>query len=464
MEIREINTKKLLSYILRHWRLIFITGIILGVLFGGGKLASGILTWSSQWETFEADLEDYHEYCDWYDAQVGTSEVGKETCREEIANLQTYIDNSVLMSMDATEKMQATATILVSLDASVWNSQYSTVSYDPTDSLLTMYENSITEETDWEKLASVSGVAQEYVSELVGATADLDGNMLTITVSYPDADIAMAVVDEILSEVTARYDEMAATVGAHTLVVTNKVAKTVNDQELLEYQKTMNKELSSYQSSYSDYQSMVDDLEYPSWPTSEPSRRKLCLGAVIFAILGFVLGILAAVSVYYAKYVYTGKLRSADELNKYMGIRCLGGFGHQDEKDTSKGKRAFVGIDRCLEKVLGTDEAISDELAQQIITLNLKNSIGNEQKIFITGSVDEKEFQKVQDILCSEFSELKIMAGKLADKNIESYQAVMDCDKIILVEKLDDSKWADIIKEKEFAESIEKEIIGCVLV
>lgn len=459
---RQKNYEKiLLINILRKWRRILLAGIILGILLGGSKLAMGVITWNDKMDIFEKDLEIYYEESALYEEQLAELSQEKENYQESLERQQEYVDHSILMNMDARNKVQVTADILVTIDSDVWIEKYSYINYDPTDSLVALYYSGVKKDTDWEKVASICDISPEYVSELVSVTENLDSNTFTIRVSHPDSKVAEDILDEIVSELSLQYNKLASNIGSHKVVVGNKVTETVYDPEVFEYQKTMKDMLDSYRKAVNDYQEQIDNLMVPLWPSSEPSRRQICFSALGFGIVGFIIGVLILICWSYFVFVYGGKLHSEDEL-KELGIKYLGRIPCTEA--VQKKKRMFLCIDKWIDKLAGFENGSSDEMEHQLLVLNIQNHVGSVQKVFITGNVDENKLHEVGELMVSVYPDMEINIGINMDKDVESYKMAMTSDGVILVAKKEYSKPADILQEKEFTQSINKNIIGCILV
>lgn len=449
-------------YILRRWRWILLAGIILGIFLGGGKLAAGVMTWGDKMTVFEQDLEIYHEEYTLYEEQLELLTREKENSQERFEEYQAYMENSILMNMDAEKKMQAAADILITLDSSEWSEKYSQVSYDPTDSLITLYANSIAKETNWESVSAVSGIELEYVSELVSTTEELDSNILRIVVSHPDEAVASAILDEIISELVLQYDSLVSAVGNHRVLVTSRTTGTVNDQEVFDYQKKMQSAFIEYSQAVCDCQEQLDTLAAPSWPTSEPSRRQICFSALGLGTAGLLIGVLFAICLIYITFVYSGKLHSSTEVEEVLGLRCLGSFSYADKKQ--KKKRAFSCIDNWIDTLAGNRNEVSPEMMQQLLTFNIQNHIRGAKRVYVTGSVDKLILSEVWNFLTSVFTDIEISVGKNIDKDMVVFQDVMSSEAIILVEKNECSKIMDIVQEVQFVKKFDKDIIGYILI
>lgn len=449
----------MLIFALRRWRMMLVLGIVLGVLAGTGYLYKGLSSWDSDITAYESVAADYNAAVETYEQQKAQLQTEIETLMKSVEEQETYLEESVLMNMDAHNKMHASVDIVVRVDEDVLSANGNNSNYDPTDSLLSLYTNSIRKTSDWDKISEISGVKTEYVKELVSTWANNDGNIVSVSVSHPDKKVATQMLEEILTEMLGRHDEMAAVVGGHTLSPMKISAGIINDTDLLNQQTQAKDVLVTYNQKIADKQSAIDSLIAPeAISMSQPSKKNLLVKAILYAVIGFVAGICVIGALYCAIFIFDGKIHSEDELKDLNLVRSLGMFPRSEEK------RAFAIVDRWLDKMSGLDSTMTTEQMKQLVALNIQNYAEGAKALLVTGSVGEDELNKIHAILSEQLPDKQIDVGADVQKNVESYKAAMDCEALVFVEKIGVSKYEAVVSEKIFADSLGKKVVGCILV
>jgi hypothetical protein len=176
---------------------------------------------------------------------------------------------------------------------------------------------------------------------------------------------------------------------------------------------------------------------------------------IIFVILGLIVGACIVACWYCVVFICDGKIHSEEELKDLNLIRSLGAFPQE-----TKGQ-AFV--DKWLDKLAGVDKNKTAAQAEQLIVLNIQNYAGEAKNILVTGSASEEELARVQKVLADGLAGATVSVGKDAESNVESYKKAVASDAVVFVEKQGSSKYIELLKDKQFAESLGKEIAGCVL-
>ncbi|MBP3199180.1 MAG: hypothetical protein J6N21_19565, partial [Butyrivibrio sp.] len=129
-------------------------------------------------------------------------------------------------------------------------------------------------------------------------------------------------------------------------------------------------------------------------------------------------------------------------------------------------KRAFSGIDNCIEKifdkrdgVLPTQQALDMVISE--ISVGIEKS--NVNKPFITSTSASEDVKKLIETIktkCS--SDIKVGESVLVDA--ASLKNLSESDGVIFVEKILDSKLSDISKELELCKQYGVKVLGTVVV
>lgn len=449
---QEIDLKDMIFYALHKWRLVIAIAIVLAVLLGGYKLGKGIIEKQNETQIaeiqkqYDTDLKDYEQKKAGYERSI-------ENLMANIAFEQNYQQNSVLQKLDPYNKWVATADVFIKMDEQV--SENVALIVDPADSVLRAYESGADKGNNLIELSREKGIELNYLKELINVEADYGSNMITITTSGEDQDSAKEILNSVLTNIKDSYSDIQEHLGAYSYVIINQSVNKVADIELAENQKNRISNLDSIQKSLDDTQAKLNKLKEPVKPSSL-SLKGILKTSVKYGILGGILGVLIIGFYYCVIFVMSGKVNSSEELKNRFAIKILGAFACQREK------KALYGIDNWLDKLEGKEFISEDKVYQRIIS-NISNYTSKEQTVLITGTVNNVVLMEFKEKLKELLPELYIEAGWDMNKNPETLTKIPKADGIILVEKCGISKYNEIKKELESIYSLDKTIIGCIL-
>lgn len=455
-ETQELCFKHAVIHILHYWRSMAVLGVALGILLGGYQLLRGLNSYNDNLNAYEKQAKEYQ-------ANLSDYKKQKEQIMFDIdekidaAEKQTeYLKNSILMNMDASNKMQASADILVKLDKSVWEN-FGNAEYDPTDSLLTLYSKGIMSETNWEQIAESNNIDIKYIKELVQVDMQLNNNIISVVVSHPKKETAVDILAEVLDVVSSQTETMRTNVFNHTVSVIKGDPERVPDKELEQLQTSAKSLLSDYNNSITNSKNDLKNLIEPT-PVSSPSLIKLGIKVIISAIIGLIIGVLIIAVIRAAIYFCSSKIFSEAEISDAYSIRILGNVTPKKEK------KFLTCIDKFIDSFADEDTDLTPEQKEVFLIHNIKDALGSSKSLLLIGSAPKEEMDKLKDLISTKLTMLDIAIEKDIQKNIDAYDSINKNDAIIMVEKLGVSKYNDISKAKKFVETNEKQIAGCILV
>ena len=174
--------------------------------------------------------------------------------------------------------------------------------------------------------------------------------------------------------------------------------------------------------------------------------------AVIFAVIGGILGVFLAVCAIWVAHITGSRVYSARVLVSKTGVKVLGCIGV-----SGKG----CAIDRYLRKAEG--RSIADPAAQaELLAVNTANLCGNIRSLLVTGSAGED-----RSILTAALAQA--MPGvKITDNGsllccVEAVKALKDTDAVLMVEQCGISRYSDAALTAAAIRDHKKELIGCVV-
>ena len=455
-ETQELSFKHAVIHILHYWRSMAVLGVALGILLGGYQLLSGLNSYNDNLNAYEKQAKEYKDNLSDYKKQKEQIMFDIDEKMDAAEKQTEYLKNSILMNMDANNKMQASADILVKLDKSVWDN-FGNAEYDPTDSLLTLYSKGIMSETDWEQIAESNNIDAKYIKELVQVDMQLNNNIISIVVSHPKKETAVDILTEVLDVGSSQTETMRTNVFNHTVLVIKGDPKKVLDKELEQLQTSAKSLLSDYNNSITNSKNDLKNLIEPT-PVSSPSLIKLGIKVIINAIIGLIIGVLIIAVIRAAFYFCSSKIFSEAEISEAYSIRILGNVTPKKEK------KFLTCIDKFIDSFADEDTDLTPEQKEVFLLHNIKDALGSSKSLLLIGSAPKEEMDKLKDLISTKLTMLDIAIEKDIQKNIDAYDSINKNDAIIMVEKLGVSKYTDISKAKKFVETNEKQIAGCILV
>lgn len=446
----EIDLKDLIFYILKRWRYIFFIAIVLAVLMGGFKLCKGILKYQDKLymaelqKNYETDLKNYRVTNEGYKRNI-------KTLTQNIDYEELYEKNSVLFQLNPYSKWVAKTQLFVKMDEE--NDLITLV--DPTDSLVKAYCSILNSEGSLEEVSKENAIEIKYLRELINIQGDYDGNMITISVAYKDGEGAQKILDGILKSISTSRLNLETSFGAHSIIFLNSEKGMMADQELAERQNKRIESLSEMHKSLEEIQLALDNQKEPQIPT-DMSSKGVFKSAFKYGVIGGVFGVFFAAFFLCVIYATNSKLRSGDEFISRFGIKVFGTFTKEERK------RKFSGIDKWLNKIEGKQAFSREDVLKRIIA-SISLFTEKNQVILLTGTVEIDLLKNIESELKDNFNKLTFEVGADMNRNPETLTKLPAIDSVVLVEKCGVSKYKDIQSQVETIYSLNKSIIGCII-
>lgn len=451
----EIDVKGLLFVVLYRWRSIIIVALILGILLGGYKVTSGILMRQDpselvdQEEIYQKDMELYQQTLAGYERDIASLE-------SRLEDQQIYMNESVLMRVDPSNRPKAYAEYLVKLDDNGWQQYPQTVEMDPTDGLVRSYIANLIQWIDWNEITKKKGVDERYLKELIETSLDYNGNTFVIEVTYEDLDTAEWILNEILKQVTERHDELAELAGSHAVSLINRGSGYFYDSSLADLQKQNSDKITSYENSLRDKKNALEEMEMPE-KSAVMSSNSVAKDGIKFGIIGVLAGGFLSVCWFAAVYILNGRVHTEGDLKSQFKLRILGTFSLPEKKGF------LCGIDRWLERLEGTAERPSEEEVLERCVVNIQNYTEEGSQILFTGTVSEEQLHRLGSKLSEKLTGRNLVISPDMNKSTETLRHLADCQAVILVEQREVSRISEIRKEGEVILGLKKPVVGCLV-
>ena len=462
---QELDLKDLMFTILRKWRTVLATAVVLAVLLGGGKAfmafraAQDVETQTDVKETYERELDSYTIAKD-----TGEREI--ENINNDIQTQQTYMDESVLMNMSPYDVCEATADLFIKTDYQIMPGMvYQNADY--TDSILQAYQSALTSAALQENVAKTASLEPQYLKELVsvsrGSVADGNAtnstgytrftNLLTITVRYSDKEKAQEILNNILDNVTAMQEQIAGTIGPHSVSIVNQTIGSTVDVDLAKQQKAARDQITDLQKSLSDKEAALKELKEPQAPSL--GMRAVIKTGVKYAILGGILGVFAVAFCISALFVMSDKVYAAKDIRRRYGLDLLGTVAVDGKKNG--------GIDAWLARLEGRKVCADSAQNGALLAANMQNYAGDRKKLLVTGLAEESQLKQVVEMVQKQLKGYELTIGANMLECAETLKKLPECEGVVLVEQSGVSGYSEMTQEIDKIKSMDKAIVGCVV-
>lgn len=471
---QEIDLKDLMFAVLRRWRPIILIAIIFALLLGGFKAVRGL----GQMKDAEYVASKQQEY----DNSMDQYEMSKERLEKEIENIKAslesqndYMENSVLMNINPYDEYTTAVSFYVATDYQIMPGM-AYQNPNTASSIMAAYMSMIQNGEMYNYVLKKMEPSLElrYLQELVTVEPDYDNNMFNVRVISSTEEGAEQIMSFIMESLNDYQAVITQKIGPHTLNMiqdtgaagpsaapggemsqTPEVYTTV-DLELEKKQQDQSARTQTLNQSLTDKTKELNELKEPA--NTLPSTGSALKSAVKYGVLGGVLGAFLAVFFICVSFLMSDKLANDRELRRRYGLMVLGVF------DSGEKKGLFAFVDRFIDRMEGTAaRKMSSAQACSVVAANVMNYAGEAKQILLVTSTDAGVLDTVNEELSAVLPSLTLTSGGNLDREAEAIRKAASCDAVILVEKRKESSFTGIERELEIVKSLDKKILGCVV-
>lgn len=452
---QEIDLKDLMFAVLRKWRLILAAAVLFAVLLGGFKAAKGLGQMRD--EAYVAENQKV------YEESLKQYETAKSRLEKEIDNIETnirdqqdYRENSILMNINPYDVYVETASYYVETDYVILPG----MSYQNPNTSSSILKGYMSIAQNGEMYNYVLGKMKDsmnlrYLKELVTIEADYDNCMLDIRVLGDTKERASEVMSYIRESIENSGEMMTAAIGKHSINVVDESSFVSVDLELDQKQKEFSATMDQLDTSLAEKTEELKALEEPA--NTLVNSASVMKSGVKYGILGGVLGAFLVVFFVCVAFLMSDRLVSARELKRRYGVPVLGVFGRQE-------KGAFAFVDRFINRLEnGRDQEMEESQLFEVAAANAENHMENIREVLLVGTVDEAMLEMVRKGLADNMQGISLTVGGNLGRSAGAIRKVPGCDGVILVEKRNVSGFASIEQELDVVRSLEKPVIGCMI-
>jgi len=309
-----IYLKDLLFSVLHNWRRVLVVALVTALLLGGLICVAESLGKSDEEAQYQ---EAYAEYKLNLDVLTAKENMLERTLLDQ----QAYLNDSVYMNLDPYQFYEASLSLYVDTGYQIAPDQFYQ-NPDKTASVLAAYETSFYSKEVARLIADSLKTQTQYATELISCSATTSAGTITVSVRCANKEQADAVLTVLAAQVEPSAASINETIVPHTYQVLNKGVACKADTTIATKRAELSDNLTLLQKSLADNDLLINALSAPRYPVK--SQLAIIKQALIFAVIGGVLGFFLAVGGIWVVHILTDKVYSAKTLQNHTGIRILG--------------------------------------------------------------------------------------------------------------------------------------------
>lgn len=452
----EINLITMLYSGIRKWKQMLIGGCLLAVLLGAYMLISGISVSDDEYANWDNIVQIRDNKFKSTRAKEN-AELNNLTIEKKIQDQEGYLEQSIYINLDPYNISCAEAEYYISTDYKIMpGMDYQ--NKDLTDTVAQNYVSLLSNADVLNNVAEQFGTESRYLKEILDI--HVSNRILTISVIYDNADMAVSILDSIISYLPSIGDEIMNSISEHTLKLINRTSYSYIGLELIDEQEKQKSVLQTLNQYKTTNDNTIADATYELRELDKQEAvlyrsTNIVRRVIMYAIVGFVVGGILVYAYGCVAYIVSDKVYIANELGVRYGIRIIGRMASGRNKNV---------IDRSIAKAEGRAYVPVADSDYHVIVGNLIGMKEHTGSIFLTGSTDESVIQGIAEKIASLLDGITIKYGYDIFNNPDSVTMLSSCDSVLLVEECGKSRYSVIEKELDKAEWFGKKVIGCVVV
>lgn len=468
---KEINLKELMWKILNGWRFLVISAVVFAILFGGYSYLKSWKNVKSLGEQSFISVEDQKKNLP-KDEQEALTQL--QVLQSQIEEKKEYQEKSILMNLDA--KHQDIRTLEFYVNTHYVANYTKDMKRDYTTELLDAYgayitSNGILEdikgELKWKEKDSYIG---ELISEKGAKSEAGSKSTFTVTITGKDAEKAAELSDAVQKAIEEYRSTLEDKIGTHDLVLVDSYDSVIVNQDLMakktEQDNLLNNlqnQITALKSTFSDEQLQIlngsdeeeDEESTQIQPGASISAKYILLGVIVGVILSAFWTVLC--------YILNKNIKTSEECQDLYGVRILGNITPQKEKKD----RAFMAVDRWLEKKQGK-EVWSWEEESELILTNLTVTAKKEgltQILFTTSlHLQEEEKERIYYFIDKlEKSGVKAVFAENMIRNARTFEQMSEMENVVLIEKVGATPYQIIEKQLLLCSEQAANVLGMII-
>lgn len=435
-----IYFKDLLFVAMYQWRRILVFAMVLAVLLGG---IAGIGGWKNYTEAADAVTEEKKEYqlqLEKYEAEKQAIRAEQESTVQTLDDLQQAAKNSPLAGQDAYSLYTAYAVYTATVAPSATASQ--PLLQDSTHTVMHGYHVLLEGQSAAKPLAQALGFDERCVGDVLTIVYNSEARTLKVSVTYTSAQKAREGLTLVQKLMADAHKDISKATADHTLNLLVEDLQNINYEQLQERWTKQEKIITELMDRLVDLEEQAAALAEPVAPYGI-SKAGVLKKAILFAVIGGVLGVFLAVAYGWLRHLAGGSVYSK---------RTLLGRTHI-ETIASMDALAGNALDRWLRRLEG-----------RTVGKESRDVCGEVVRQYCSGS------EKVQLLYCGvqpqEDLENTLGSKALAAQadTLQAVEQLAQCDSVVLVAQCHVSRYDMLKQQAKQVSDLGKKLVGCVLI
>ncbi len=498
MKETSIDLVDLIRRILLRWKAIVIWMIIFAVLMDGFYYIRAVRSASRSADTEVEEeknagkIEEYEQTLteqEITDAHTAARAYGQ--MYENYQQTLEYCENSIKMQLNAGSVSVATLRFYVEQDVS------DSGNFDAVTAIADLLAASAKEGDVCDKIIDTLGWDTEasYVYELISPSVGndaavekenvvsevLEGQLVIVEILAPDEESAIAMSGIIRETIEDEAADLQSTFGTFSIGLVQEHYTVKEKDDLMSDQQSkfsslntlrtaMNNLSNNFSTDQKEYYNLLisgvtveqaADVDTEETETAVAAKPKLISRR--YVALGLLIGLVLVIVCVAIGYVFRRKLRVKEDVEELYHIPLLG-FLEASERRRLNGP-VCRGINRLFFR---RDSKYSAGERTQIICAGIRLAAekAGMKSIYITGSAGDAESEQLMSQLAEQLKDSveSISYGKSVVYDPESLKRLTDSDGVVLVERTDESAYADIERETELCGTYDVAVIGGIVI
>lgn len=471
-EEHEIDLKQLFLVLCTKWKLILIValaGLVLGGVYGAVRRGTITVEVPAE-ETQEEEAEPLVSEWEVYEVQKRLYEERITQNVRLLEDQKNYLKESLRMGIDYRDTSVASAAIYITRDEDFQlQSRDSAGLSITTMRILNSYVSAIYSAPVMETIARKIDTDAIYVRELISASVNEKISAVSISVPAGDDETAERILDELLKAVEDAHSQIVSEYDSHEMSVTrfeiySGISNGIRDaqNEATRLMDTYNNQIVADKTALSKLEEPKEEEEPVETTTADTEAATTTIPApfsmrnvVKKAGMGCVAGVFLCVMALAMYYIFSGRMLSAEEMNRRYGLRALTVMTPEKIQGLNL-RLARAGRD-------GTYYRMSAKEQLEVAGANLSVYAPEARELLLVGSIDAARMERVSRTLTDALQGVSVSCAPDINENAVSLQALKTHDDVVLVEQVLSSRYEEIDRELKTLIDWKKNIVGSIV-
>ena len=465
---RLVSISGLAKTVLKRWRFMLLIAFLFAILLGGYrgmKLRPRLSVKEEQVSAVEAVQQE--------NASIDLN-AELDNIERAIVEKNNYFLNSFFAQMNSVETPYATMTMTVNIPKPEGSGEL-TLGYDQTNALvlwdtsiqdgyriLNYYLRAAESNIDWTPFTEKYHTKAQYFNELLKIKRTYPNlPSYELMLLFPTEEGAKELMDHVVDSLTQLHDEVADLYGEHELVITNRYTATNGVDK--GFNNWMNDRLAEINNLCTQRDNLKNNMRLVNTASTSSvsalSKTAFVKSCCIFAVLGFLVGILLFALVYSIYLILANRVLSARELNRQYDLVKLAAVPVylKDRK----------GIDACVQRIdRGYYSSDTVDTALEVAGENIRNAVPAGAKVALVGDLQDglcEQTKKLLEQVKGNASEIQYISLPNLNKDPAALANLEQCEAVVLLARANVSSYVAITDLLGTVLAYEKKVIGSIV-